>query len=511
MTSGKKLTLACLVVAGTTAYMAYLGAAESWQYYLTSDECLANLEAFAGSQPVAFGDFLRDTSKDSYPTDTQSFVYSSTDLPVIADDPSQAKPFAIGSVAYGKDILSFRVGFPQFSKPVDIYLGLFIPATNPEVLLITPEKILKPLSEGFVPYASQTTGPIDEAILPDLPMSALPAVQYRLFSIVTPAGSLQSYSIWVTSFFGQYSLPGVAAAIVDAFEGDAYFDAPMLAMDSGYSLRQVADAAMSGRLLSTGDIKTSSGSMEPPANMAYGEIIAPTTKTGLSEWKPRSLTEIRMVMEEELKKNNWDAEEETKAFRKRIVTLMLGLAESGYSLPEIITGFLVDNIKIEDYGDRERTIFVDENGKRIPPAGSPPEQGVFSGTQGVPCPDADNDDYKTGAGCGDWAGDCDDTNPNRNPGMIEDCSDGIDNDCDGMVDDQDTGGCFPNCSQTDYPQTCGPTCIPAGAQCCEPGGGYCEVGWHCEYAQAKCCEDGKVLCPGNSGFCIPPGFEYQCP
>lgn len=50
MTSGKKVVLAGLLVAGTTAYMAYLGAAESWRYYLTADECLAGRDEFAGKR-----------------------------------------------------------------------------------------------------------------------------------------------------------------------------------------------------------------------------------------------------------------------------------------------------------------------------------------------------------------------------------------------------------------------------------------------------------------------------
>ena len=31
-------------------------------------------------------------------------------------------------------------------------------------------------------------------------------------------------------------------------------------------------------------------------------------------------------------------------------------------------------------------------------------------------------------------GDCDDSNPNVFPGQVEDCNDGIDNDCDGFID-----------------------------------------------------------------------------
>ena len=42
MTTGRKLTVAGVVIAGVTAYMAYVGASTSWQYYLSVDECVAD-------------------------------------------------------------------------------------------------------------------------------------------------------------------------------------------------------------------------------------------------------------------------------------------------------------------------------------------------------------------------------------------------------------------------------------------------------------------------------------
>jgi cytochrome c-type biogenesis protein CcmE len=50
MSIGKKLTLAGLVVAGVTAYMAYLGASSSWQYYMTVKECVDNANDMAGQR-----------------------------------------------------------------------------------------------------------------------------------------------------------------------------------------------------------------------------------------------------------------------------------------------------------------------------------------------------------------------------------------------------------------------------------------------------------------------------
>ncbi len=41
MTTGRRLAIGGLLIAGATGYMAYVGAAGSWQYYVTVDECLA--------------------------------------------------------------------------------------------------------------------------------------------------------------------------------------------------------------------------------------------------------------------------------------------------------------------------------------------------------------------------------------------------------------------------------------------------------------------------------------
>lgn len=51
------------------------------------------------------------------------------------------------------------------------------------------------------------------------------------------------------------------------------------------------------------------------------------------------------------------------------------------------------------------------------------------------CPDADGDTYTDSACGGD---DCDDTDPNINPGEVENCLNGIDDDCDNLVDNADS-------------------------------------------------------------------------
>jgi len=71
--------------------------------------------------------------------------------------------------------------------------------------------------------------------------------------------------------------------------------------------------------------------------------------------------------------------------------------------------------------------------------------------QGPTCTDADNDGYYLeGQDCGTMA-DCDDNNAAINPGAAENCTDGIDNNCNGLVDGQDPAavGCPAQCTDAD--------------------------------------------------------------
>ena len=50
MTTGIKLAIGGVIISAVTGYMAYLGAASSWQYYLTVDECLADGDQLGNSR-----------------------------------------------------------------------------------------------------------------------------------------------------------------------------------------------------------------------------------------------------------------------------------------------------------------------------------------------------------------------------------------------------------------------------------------------------------------------------
>ena len=50
MSAGVKLTIAALLVATTIGYLAFLGAASSWQYYLSVDEAVVDAPHFTGKR-----------------------------------------------------------------------------------------------------------------------------------------------------------------------------------------------------------------------------------------------------------------------------------------------------------------------------------------------------------------------------------------------------------------------------------------------------------------------------
>ena len=89
MTMRRKLIVAGVVVAGATGYMAYLGAASSWQYYLTADECLADSGRFAGQRLRVSGKIAADTLQISDDRRRASFSLegSGGQLPVVYAGP----------------------------------------------------------------------------------------------------------------------------------------------------------------------------------------------------------------------------------------------------------------------------------------------------------------------------------------------------------------------------------------------------------------------------------------
>lgn len=94
--------------------------------------------------------------------------------------------------------------------------------------------------------------------------------------------------------------------------------------------------------------------------------------------------------------------------------------------------------------------------------------------------DGDNDGYS-------MMEDCNDTNPSINPGALEDCDNGIDDDCDGLIDINDT-----DCQ----------ACVDSD------GDGYGFSGINCTYPETDCDDSNPGANPGATESCN--GIDDDC-
>jgi hypothetical protein len=135
------------------------------------------------------------------PAGQDSWTYGAVTTPILDDYASYAEPIGVGTVAESGDTVSMAVQLEAFSGPVDIYLGLYIPSLDPNNIYIFKEdNSLQTLAQGLVPWKKNVTGAVSEKLFGDIPVSNLPAGTYSLCLLITPAGSSNTYYLWVTSF-----------------------------------------------------------------------------------------------------------------------------------------------------------------------------------------------------------------------------------------------------------------------------------------------------------------------
>jgi hypothetical protein len=136
---------------------------------------------------------------------SQDFIspYRPVQDPLLSAIPFEAKPVSVGATATGGNLLSLKVGMPRFEGVVDIYLAFFSSSVDPNnIYLFRPDNTFQTLATGLVPWKAATTGPVNEGIFGDIPVSNLPAGTYHLWLLASAPGSGLdgSYYLWETSF-----------------------------------------------------------------------------------------------------------------------------------------------------------------------------------------------------------------------------------------------------------------------------------------------------------------------
>lgn len=134
------------------------------------------------------------------PVTASSFSYQPTEYASKSDNAASAKPIGVGKIASGGNTLGLNIALDAFPAPVDIYFGVVLPLDPNNVYLLKPDNSFQLLSAGLAAWKSNNTGPVNESLFGELPVSLLPKGTYTLYLLVTPAGSTNSFYLWQTNF-----------------------------------------------------------------------------------------------------------------------------------------------------------------------------------------------------------------------------------------------------------------------------------------------------------------------
>jgi mono/diheme cytochrome c family protein len=86
-------------------------------------------------------------------------------------------------------------GFTDF---VDIYFAVSLPTMGSNIFVLRPDISLQPLSTGLVPWKKGVTGPINETLIENLPLSDVAPGNYTFYLLAAPANTLSNFYLWKT-------------------------------------------------------------------------------------------------------------------------------------------------------------------------------------------------------------------------------------------------------------------------------------------------------------------------
>ena len=169
----------------------------SYGSYYTSSQ-IGDLPWWLNLKP-GFKPWLNLNSPLPPPAGRKVFDYDDAGQTRRSDDPADCRPLGY-EVADGR--LSLLLDLPAFDNPVDVYIVLYAPAIDEDHFYCITRDGTEVLTTRLIPWATFTSGDLNEILIGDIPVNGLPFGTYSLYLLAAPANQppLDKYYLWSTSY-----------------------------------------------------------------------------------------------------------------------------------------------------------------------------------------------------------------------------------------------------------------------------------------------------------------------
>lgn len=141
---------------------------------------------------------LYESSLMAIPAASSSYTYPSvfeSGTPMLDSDPAGARPLSLGAYT-DSGVINISAGLLPFAGSADIYIAISLDGA---IYVVHPDLRIQPLSSGLVAWKTNTSGPVDETLYSNIPLSSLQAGTYLFYLAATPYGDTGRYYLWQTS------------------------------------------------------------------------------------------------------------------------------------------------------------------------------------------------------------------------------------------------------------------------------------------------------------------------
>jgi hypothetical protein len=212
------------------------------------------------------------------PNGAQIFApYVAEKTPVVASTAATSKPIGVGDAADESGNLDLQVSLDALDAPVDAYFGFTAPRIfGDNIMIVLADGGFQPFASGLQPWKTQVTH-LNEGVLGEVGLNVLPGDDYTFYLLLSEAGASNpltgNYYLWSANMALTPGVVQFAEKVLELFPNSIDgLTALFFSFDTGYSLQQIVDATMAGRLGGDGLLVDTLGNLILPENAALGIV-----------------------------------------------------------------------------------------------------------------------------------------------------------------------------------------------------------------------------------------------